>query len=283
MHNPNLKLQLLCSGCAINTLGLFIMACFTVKKGSPMKKRFLIICFCLFSVLVGAQVKDTITWEKNKRNNNILFNSKAIPIATGLIGIGLVLEYSKADNYWWQNKYSFQNKIRKSFIDVSTTADDYLRYAPIAIGVILNIGNVKAEHKILGQSGRLISSWLLMDAVVSRMKKYTHHIRPDGSEYNSFPSGHTAQAFCAARFLDKEFGKQHVWLKWLGYSMATTTGICRVLKDKHWISDVLIGAGIGILSVDLTYYVFDRLSSKELVVSPMAGNNQYGFNLVYRF
>lgn len=44
--------------------------------------------------------------------------------------------------------------------------------------------------------------------------------------------------------------------------MEATTGVCRVLKDAHWFYDVLVGAGIGILSVDLTYFVFDKLGSK---------------------
>lgn len=69
----------------------------------------------------------------------------------------------------------------------------------------------------------------------------------------SFPSGHTADAFVAAAILHQEFKKISPWIGISGYAVAATVGVCRMLNNKHWQSDVLTGAGIGILSVHLAY------------------------------
>ncbi|MFA8436032.1 MAG: phosphatase PAP2 family protein [Marinifilaceae bacterium] len=242
----------------------------------------------IFIVIMGMILQNSFAQEKKnlfkKVKADSLKRSKAIPIAVGAIGLGCALEFSTNTKHWWSNKYSLQTKLRKAIPNFYTTCDDYLRYGPLALALGLNLSGRKSEHKIMGQIARYATAHLLMDAVVGRTKKWTAHIRPDGSGYNSFPSGHTAQAFCAARFLDKEFGRDRPWVRWLGYSMAVTTGACRVLKNKHWVSDVLIGAGVGILSVDLTYFVFDKISQKKkLMISPVVGRENYGMTLVYRF
>jgi len=207
------------------------------------------------------------------------------PLAVGALGLGLLIENSKSTEHWYSNKYSIRNEVQMRFPNFSTSADDYLRYGPIALGVGVNLTGLKSEHKLVDQGARLISSYLLMDAIVNNTKKITKHLRPKGTSYNSFPSQHTAQAFCAARFLDKEFGKQYPWVRWLGYSMAVGTGALRVMNDAHWVSDVLVGACVGMLSVDLTYWVFDKPKAKHknLVITPVANHQNYGFNLVYRF
>lgn len=247
-----------------------------------MKNFIFTLLFCFVFALSKALEQDTIAYQNLEIPKHIFIKNKAVPISVGILGVGLALEFSKADRYWWQNKYSFQSRVQKTYSGFTTNADDFLRYAPFAIAAGLNLSKAKAKHKIVGQVTRLISAQLLMDLTVTRLKRHTRHIRPSGG-IHSFPSAHTSQAFLAARFLDKEFGKHHKWVRWIGYSMAVTTGTCRVLSNAHWFSDVLVGAGIGILSVDLTYFVFDKLGSKKLKISPMAGKDIYGLNLVYRF
>ena len=83
--------------------------------------------------------------------------------------------------------------------------------------------------------------------------KYTAKVqRPDGSNYKSFPSGHTATAFMTATMLHKEYGLTiSPWISVAGYSVAAATGISRQFNNRHWLSDVLVGAGIGILTTEL--------------------------------
>ena len=93
-----------------------------------------------------------------------------------------------------------------------------------------------------------------MLAIVEIVKKNTHILRPDGSDYYSFPSGHTAQAFATAVMLSQEYGYRYKWVPYLSYGLASTVGVLRMANNKHYLSDVLVAAGIGILSTKVAYW-----------------------------
>lgn len=93
-----------------------------------------------------------------------------------------------------------------------------------------------------------------MTAAVQVLKHAAHVLRPDSSAYNSFPSGHTAQAFAAAALLSEEYGYRYKWVPYLSYGLASTVGILRIANNKHYLSDVLVAAGIGILSTKVAYW-----------------------------
>ena len=138
--------------------------------------------------------------------------------------------------------------------------DNYTQFAPYVALVGL---------KACGYQGR--SSWdrmlvstlfsnMAMAAAVNGTKYSVREMRPDNSTRNSFPSGHTATAFVAATILHKEYGlTRSPWFSVGGYAVATGTGIMRVLNNRHWISDVVAGAGIGILSTELGYFAADLI------------------------
>lgn len=137
--------------------------------------------------------------------------------------------------------------------------DNYTQYVP---------GVVMFGMKALGVKGR--SSWsrmitsdaisaAIMGSVVQTMKHTTNITRPDGSDNHSFPSGHTAMAFMNATMLTKEYGHISPWIGVGAYTFATGTGLMRIANNKHWLSDVLTGAGIGILSTELGYYIGDLI------------------------
>ena len=86
--------------------------------------------------------------------------------------------------------------------------------------------------------------------------------RPDHSDNKSFPSGHTAIAFAAARSLDKEFRQESIWIPVVGYAAATAIGIERIASDRHHWYDVAGGAVIGFASTELTWYLSDKLLGK---------------------
>ncbi len=79
------------------------------------------------------------------------------------------------------------------------------------------------------------------------LKTLVHEKRPDGSGNDSFPSGHTAIAFAAARFFDKRYAPEtSAYL----YAAAGLTAIARVKADKHYAKDVVAGAGLGYVSAE---------------------------------
>ena len=152
--------------------------------------------------------------------------------------------------------------------------DDYLQYLPAAVMLGMKIGGVEGRSSW----GRMLASdalsALLMGSVVYSLKQTTHVMRPDGSNDHSFPSGHTATAFMTATMLAKEYGHKSPWIGIGAYSVATATGLMRMANNKHWLSDVLTGAGIGILSTELGYYLAD-LIFKEKGIRPFAGNESF--------
>ena len=138
--------------------------------------------------------------------------------------------------------------------------DNYIQYAPFALTLALKAAGVEGRN----QWGRMLASSALsyaaMAALVNAAKYTIKEQRPDGSSRNSFPSGHTATAFASATILHKEYGlTRSLWYSVAGYAIATGTGVMRVMNNRHWASDILAGAGIGIFSVDLGYFLSDLI------------------------
>ena len=138
--------------------------------------------------------------------------------------------------------------------------DNYIQYAPFALTLALKAAGVEGRN----QWGRMLASSALsyaaMAALVNAAKYTIKEQRPDGSSRNSFPSGHTATAFASATILHKEYGlTRSLWYSVAGYALATGTGVMRVMNNRHWASDILAGAGIGIFSVDLGYFLSDLI------------------------
>lgn len=141
--------------------------------------------------------------------------------------------------------------------------DDYLQYLPAVAMVGMKIGGVKGRSSW----GRMLVSdafaVAIMAGTVNALKAGTQVKRPDGSNNHSFPSGHTATAFMTATMMHKEYGGRSPWYSIGAYSVATATGITRQMNNKHWLSDVLVGAGIGILSTELGYFLADLIFKEK--------------------
>lgn len=169
-----------------------------------------------------------------------------IPPVT-LITLGLVL-----DNQ--DTKTGFRNWVRDRYAIPNTQIDDYLQHLPIAMMVIGDVGTRVSGSEVHRQARHLLVTQAMTLGTVYLLKELTGHQRPSGGSL-SFPSGHTAYAFAGATVMYYAFADHSKWLAYLGYLPATITGVYRMLKDKHWISDVVVGAGIGILSAQLSYHL----------------------------
>lgn len=132
-------------------------------------------------------------------------------------------------------------------------ADNYLQYAPIAAVYGLNLAGIKGRNDLANRTALIIKSELLVAAITFPLKKITAVPRPDTGERNSFPSGHTATAFAAATFMAKEYGQTSKWYSIGAYTVATGVGVMRMMNNRHWVTDVLAGAAVGILSTNVAY------------------------------
>ena len=144
-----------------------------------------------------------------------------------------------------------------------TKVDDYLKYAPAASVYLLNAVGIKGKHKILDRTVVLAVSTILSEQLVTALKHGTHQLRPDGSTYNSFPSGHTTTAFIGAEMMNQEFGWRSPWYSVAGYSLATGTAVLRIMNNRHWLSDVITGAGIGMLSTKFSYWLYSKWENRK--------------------
>ncbi|PSL34027.1 phosphatase PAP2 family protein [Dyadobacter jiangsuensis] len=135
-----------------------------------------------------------------------------------------------------------------------THIDDYMQFSPLVVAYGLDAFGIKSKTDVLNRTAILVKGEAMALTTATILKSATHTLRPDGSTYNSFPSGHTTQAFAAATFLNEEYKDRYPWMPYASYTVASSVGLLRVANNRHYISDVLVGAGIGYLSMKVAYW-----------------------------
>ena len=186
---------------------------------------------------------------------------------------------------------STKSEIREDNPSFHTNIDNYLQYLPAFSVYALNMAGVHGEHNFGERTVILGISSLIMAGAVNGLKYSTHRMRPDSSSANSFPSGHTATAFMTAEFMRMEYRNVSPWYGVYGYVAATATGVLRMYNNRHWLSDVVAGAGIGILSTQAAYWLYPKI--KNGMMGHRGGNamvmpnydvetRSMGIGLVYR-
>ncbi|HEY4208479.1 MAG TPA: phosphatase PAP2 family protein [Puia sp.] len=140
--------------------------------------------------------------------------------------------------------------------------DNYLQYSPAAAVYILNAAGVKGWHDFRDRTLIYVTANIFLAVPVLSLKHFIKAARPDGSGDDGFPSGHTATAFAAAEFMRLEFRQRSVWYGISAYTAAAGTAYLRIYNDKHWFSQLLTGAGIGILAAKASYWLFPFIDRK---------------------
>ena len=170
-------------------------------------------------------------------------------------------------------------------------ADAYIQYVPAVAVFGVDILGGKAKHNVRDRAFLTASSYLISSASVHAIKRASHVRRPDDSNNLSFPSGHTATAFVGAYLLFKEYKDTSPWIGIAGFAVAGTTGAIRIYNQRHWVSDVVAGAGFGMLSVEISYLLlpaFHRMigvsdSPTSITIAPVIGDNHYGVGFACTF
>ena len=174
-----------------------------------------------------------------------LFEVTWAPVAVSLISVDLMRDSAK---------YGLQTLIRQPFNGYENPIDDYLQYVPIAMMYTADLFKVKSRNTVWNQTKFLALSELGTSAIV-QLLKYTLKIqRPNYGAYNAYPSGHTSQAFVASQVLFNEYRYTCKPLAYSGFLFSLSTGTLRIVNNRHWVPDVLLGAGIGMLVTNLVYH-----------------------------
>lgn len=226
--------------------------------------------------------KNPFTDAQRLESGNKRYLTRAVLPSVALIGAGI---YTIGGRGLLSSTDVF-NYREKTFPNFATNADDFAMLAPLVGLYGLNIISSQNRHELGRQTLLLVASGALTSAMVWPTKKFTNIERPNGKPY-AFPSGHTAYAFTMATFMDKEFRHKSPWVSVVSYGIAGATGVVRVLNNAHWMSDVLAGAGVGILSVNTVYWIHGKLTSggglNTAVVPVVLPNGNPGVGMTMQF
>jgi PAP2 superfamily len=219
--------------------------------------------------------------------NNDRFRTRSLFIPGFMIAYGLAsmeVEGLESLNDEIKDEIYAEEPHRKSSID------NYLQFAPGLAVYGLNAMGIKGKHNFRDWSILYLMSSIIVTTSVYSIKKISHQQRPDGSTFNSFPSGHTAMAFASAEFLRQEYKDVSSWYGYAGYAVAATTGYLRMYNNKHWLSDIVAGAGIGIISTKIAYWLYPKIKhaffkgkNTNTFVMPSYSNKTFGFAMVHHF
>ena len=229
-------------------------------------RSFLVTRFAAVLLLFGAlhparaQVKPTRsdTTEKYQNPGGVpsavkapFFKSKlfrAVAIPAVLITYGAITAQGDAGV-----NHSSQEFVRKQFRPVSTGFDNTLIIAPYFELAAVALAGVESRDDRVNTLLIIAKGEAIMLASTFAVKYLRGEARPNGADNLSFPSGHTAQAFLAASIVHTEFRDKSQWYGIGAYTLATSVAALRMINDRHWQSDVVAGAGFGILSAHLAY------------------------------
>lgn len=219
---------------------------------------------------------------------NYNFNYKQILLPTLLISYGVIgIESDQLKLFNTEIKEEVNEHI-----DEKLTIDDFAQYAPAVTVIGLDALGIKGKHSVKDKAIILSTSYILMGLTVNTLKRTTNELRPDGSDFYSFPSGHTATAFLGAEMLYQEYKDVSICYGISGYFIAAGTGAFRIYNNRHWLTDVVAGAGIGILSNKVAYWLYPTISKlftkkkntdKRTVFIPFYDGKTTGFGLVKTF
>lgn len=211
-----------------------------------MKRRIIValLSLCAVALPVKAQEADSLSrcWDESFRASQLI--APAI-----FIGSGSAITFIP----WFETNVSLP--VRDFVVEQnlpSTWVDHVTAALPSVAYIGMNWIGVASEHTGKERIATLVTASAIQMGVVRGLKHALDVVRPDGSNDHSFPSNHSSWAFMGAELVRIEYGP---WWGLGAYSVATATALMRVYNNKHWVGDILAGAGIGILSAQAAYWL----------------------------
>jgi len=252
-----------------------------------MRQLLLLFIGLFFSFQVAAQTDTSQTNQKLKPERGNYFNRAWGPIGLAVISVDLLRD---------STKYGLQDMVRSVVADTFRThVDDWIHYVPVVTMYAADLFKVPAKNTVWNQTKFLAMSEIVTSGIVLGLKYSLGIQRPNNGAHNAYPSGHTSQAFVQSQVLFNEFRETAPLLAASGYLFAVTTGTLRILNNRHWVPDVLLGAGIGMLVTNTIYYFeplkdwnpFDKMKRKnntlQMQFVPSIRTDYFGGNLRLRF
>ena len=191
-----------------------------------------------------------VNWWEMNQTYSTRFRAEQLVVPVSLVGLG-VLGIGENSPMRGIN-LAIRNGLNEASGGVKLRFDDYVQYVPVAFYLTLDFMGLKAKHSFGERVAVAAVTYIAVTALSQGLKYTVREPRPDTGTRNSFPSGHTMTAFAGAELVRSEYG----WGVGMGaYALATTVGFMRMYNGRHWFNDVLAGAGLGILSARIGYWM----------------------------
>lgn len=188
-------------------------------------------------------------WEENQTYST-RFRVEQLVVPVSLVAVGALGVGSKSPMYGMN--CAIRDGLYQASKGVKLRFDDYVQYVPVAFYLTLDYMGLKAKHSFGERVAVAAVTYIAVTALSQGLKYAVREPRPDTGTRNSFPSGHTMTAFAGAELVRSEYG----WGVGMGaYALAATVGFMRMYNGRHWFNDVLAGAGLGILSARIGYWM----------------------------
>ena len=184
---------------------------------------------------------------------------KTMAIITFYIAVLLVIAVYLQDgsgtfSHFFENANLYIRNLRNIHVPAfHQTYDNYLQLFPLILLFGLKLGGIRGNFGWKRLFTFIVLSVVLTQLVVNGLKLTTGVLRPDATNYFSFPSGHTATAFALATSLCVKYPKWYVIAP--SALWACSVGVSRMNEGVHYPSDVLAGAAIGAGCAVVNIYV----------------------------
>ncbi len=273
---------------------------------APRPPRLLAILVCLTTLPwpVRAQIQ---TAGDSVHSAKTLFTWRDGVLAAGFVGVTIAM--FPADRSFAERLQNPRNQTNRFFKNASSGLEYTTQPGSLIIGASLyGIGRVAHWHNVqdLGLHGT--EAVALASGVTTLLKGLAGRARPfvvrdtvpsdfnfgkgfSSSDYQSFPSGHTTAAFAAAAAVTSEsqrWCRKCIWVVAPTlYGGATLVGLSRMYHNRHWASDVALGAAIGTFTgIKVVRYnhghpdnMIDRVLNRAQVMPAPNGDLAVGFAL----
>ena len=146
------------------------------------------------------------------------------------------------------------DNVNAYFLDASSGVKNFFKPGAVlgqsytlfaAAGTVYIIGRAGDKPRVSHAGMDLIRALIVSEAIVETLKYTTRRERPDGSGKSSFPSGHAADTFAFATALERHLN----WKLFVpAYAFSSYVAMSRLPANRHWLSDVVFGSAVGIIS-----------------------------------
>lgn len=140
-----------------------------------------------------------------------------------------------------------------------------LQWTPIASVYLMDAAGLPLRHRFRQHLALDIGSLALAGGAGWVMRRISEGIPTFGLKPGTqFPSGHATNAFRAAEMFRQEWKLRSPWVGWSGYVIAGCVSYLRMRHGQHQLSEVLAGAGLGVLSTRSVYWLKDRIERRRI-------------------